>query len=485
MERVEVTELVETQPAGLEAGAVEMGRLARTAEQPVEMEEGAVETEGGAEGAQREARVVDTAEGWGTTNTPGEALLRGKSYPLLNHALLLRHCSSPSGEETSLDKDVMSKEDMVVQSNQGLSLNTLTVSDIKLPLRPGYGQDGHKILLKTNYFKMTIDTSKQLFRYHVDVVSDRKKKSKAGESGKKEDPEPEVLGRRTMRRAFTLLFGSSDFGSHGDRLATDFVSTIITTKKLELGASGKSSFRVLCSEAEETVPRRHPTIYTFTISSLGTVPTTELLRYLASTTTDPSDFAGKDDAIQALNIIVARTPNFKPDVYQAGQNKFFQYPSDPKDYNDLSGGLIAVRGYYSSVRTSTMRTLLNLNAQCSPFYPAVNMVELMGQHSGFDERNWEALEKFIEKLRVKTRYLKNEDGSTDVRVKTVAGLSHQFEERPHVNTGKLQKFGNAKGDHGNAQQLSFDCEDFPNDKPISIERFFKKSKILFLFSASS
>ncbi len=379
----------------------------------------------------------------------------------------------------------MSKEDIVVQSNRELSLDTLTVSEIKLPLRPGYGQDGRKILLKTNYFKMQINTSKQLFRHHVDVVSDRRKKKQSGESGEKEDPEREVLGRRTMKRAFALLFGSSDFESLGDGMATDFISTIITTRKLELGPSGKKSFRIVYHEAEETAPRRHPTTYTFTISLLGTVPTTELLRYLASTTTDPSDFAGKDDAIQALNIIIARTPNFKPGVFQAGRNKFFQYPSDPKDYIDLSGGLIAVRGYYSSVRTSTMRTLLNINAQCSPFYPAVNMVELMGQHSRFEDRNWEALEKFIEKLRVKTRYLRNEDGSIDVRVKTVTGLSHRFEEKTHPNTGKVQKFGNAKGDHGNAEQLSFDCDDFPNDKPISIERFFKKSKILSPSSASS
>ncbi len=382
------------------------------------------------------------------------------------------------------DKDVMSKEDMVIQSNRELSLDTLPISNIKLPLRPGYGKEGRRIVLKTNYFKMQVDTSKQLYRYHVDVKSDRRKKKQPGESGKKEDPEPEVLGRRTVRRAFALLFGSLDFESLGEGVATDFVSTIITTKELELGASGKKTFRIVYLEAEETAPRRHPTTYTFTISSLGTVPTTELLRYLASTTTDPSDFAGKDDTVQALNIIVARTPNFTSGVYQAGKNKFFRYPSDVEKYNHLSGGLIAVRGYYSSVRTSTMRTLLNINAQCSPFYPAINMVELMSKHSGFQGRDWEALERFIEKLRVKTRYLKNEDGSTDFRVKTITGLSHRFEEKKHPVTGKVVKLGNARGDHGNAEQLSFDCDEFPNDKPITIERFFKKSKIALLVFAS-
>lgn len=368
----------------------------------------------------------------------------------------------------------MAKENSISDSNQNSSLSALTLSEFKLPIRPGYGTDGRRIVLKTNYFRMEIDTSRKLYRYQVEVASDKKKRKPAGDGSKKEEPEPEVLGRRTKRRAFALLFENPEFQSVGDGLATDYSANVITTRKLDLGASGKKAFRITYREAEETAPRRQPTTYTFTLTSIGMVPTTELLRYLASTTSDPSDFAGKADAIQALNIIVARTPNLDSNVFQAGQNKFFHFPTDTREYNDLTGGLIAVRGYYSSVRTSTLRTLLNLNAQCSPFYPAINMMDLMEQHSRWDDRTWEALESFIEKLRVKTQYLKNGDGSTDVRVKTVVGLSHKFEDRTNPKTGKLQRYGNARGNHGNAQQLSFECPEFPEEKPITIERFFER-----------
>lgn len=207
-------------------------------------------------------------------------------------------CISPSGQEVSLDAEVMTKENMVIKSNQELSLGSLTLSEFKLPLRPGYGTEGRKITLKTNYFKMDIDISKKLYRYQVDVTSDKKKKKQTGKTGKEEEPEPEVLGQRTKRRAFALLFETPEFQSLGQGLATDYSAYVITAKKLELGASGKKAFRILYREAEETTPRRQPTTYTFTLSLVGMVPTTELLRYLASTTTDPSDFAGKDDAIQ-------------------------------------------------------------------------------------------------------------------------------------------------------------------------------------------
>ena len=223
--------------------------------------------------------------------------------------------------------------------------------------------------------------------------------------------------------------------------------------------------------------RPNATKYTFTISLAGSVPTQELLRYLASTTTDPSDFAGKADAVQALNIIVARTPNFDADVFQSGQNKFYRYPRNEGEYLDLEGGLIAVRGYYSSVRTSTLRTLLNINAQTSPFYPAFNMVKLM-ERFGIYENHWLDVERFVAKLRVKTEYLKDTDGRIEARVKTVVGFSHKFEQVPDSKTGKTKTFGNARGDHGNATQITFDCPEFPNESPITIQRYYlRKHKI--------
>ena len=182
---------------------------------------------------------------------------------------------------------------------------------------------------------------------------------------------------------------------------------------------------------------------------------------------------------------MAATPNSNPNIFQAAKNKYFHYPKSSSDYLDLTGALIGLRGYYCSVRTATMRVLLNLNAQCSPFYPAINMSLLMERQSRWDERSWEGLEVFINKLRVKTRYMKTEDGRLDERVKTVAGLSHRFEDRTNQKTGNIQTYGNAKGDHGNARQLSFKCSDCPEDGLITIEKYFLKSKPMKILMATS
>lgn len=366
----------------------------------------------------------------------------------------------------------MEKENLVVKANRGLSLESLNISGFRLPLRPAFGVAGRNFVLKTNYFKMDIDIAKTIFRYEVDVISDRKKRP----ASQGQDGEQVISGGRTTRVAFGLLFETPDFKSLGHGIATDYSKTILTSTKLNLGVSGSKSYRVQYREAEEITPRRIPIIYTFTLSLVGAVPTAELARYLESTTSDPNDCSGRDEAIQALNIIVAKTPNSNPLVFQAGQNKFFHYPQNSQNYLDLSGGLIAVRGYYSSVRTSTMRTLLNLNAQCSPFYPAINMWALMDKHCRWDPSQWEALEKFIEELRVKTTYLKTA-GKVDVRVKTVVGLSHKFEDRTNPNTREVKRVGNAIGDHGNAQQITFPCDEFPNESPISVEKFFLKSEL--------
>ena len=378
---------------------------------------------------------------------------------------------SPPGGETTPSQAVHAKEDAVVASNKGLSLDTLSLADFKLPLRPGYGTNGRVIYLRTNYFDMAIDPNKSIYKYTVTIKAERKKRK--GDGVEQEEPK---AGRK-QRQAFTILFEEPEFRKLHPGLATDYANTILTSTPVKLGPTKSKVFSFVYRDVEDRVARPNATRYSFTITEAGTVPTQELLRYLASTTTDPSDFAGRADAVQALNIIVARTPNLDPQVFQSGQNKFYRYPKDEKDYLRLSGGLIAVRGYYSSVRTATARTLLNLNAQTSPFYPACGMIPLLEQF-GVPGQWWLDAERFIQKLRVKTQYLKDEKKQIEVRVKTVQGFSHARGEKRDEKTGKIKKFGNAECDHGHAKQIKFDCAEFPGESPISVERYFFRSKFI-------
>ena len=376
---------------------------------------------------------------------------------------------SPPGGETTPSTSVHQKEDAVVASNNELSLNTLTIGEKKpLPLRPGYGKNGRVIYLRTNYFEMGIDPDKLINKYTVTIKAERKKRNEDG----MEQEEPKE-GRK-QRQAFAVLFEQPELRNLHPGLATDYANTILTSTPLKLGPTKSKVFNFVYRDVEDRVASPNATRYSFTITEAGTVPTQELLRYLASTTTDPSDWAGKADAVQALNIIVARTPNFEPQVFQSGQNKFYRYPTDQNNYLDLTGALIAVRGYYSSVRTATARTLLNLNAQTSPFYPAWGMIQLISVFN--PDKGWLNVEKFIQKLRVKAEYLKDKKGQIEVKVKTIQGFSHQRGEKRDQKTGKMKRFGNAEVDHGSANTIKFDCSEFPRDSPISVRRYFLKSK---------
>lgn len=354
-----------------------------------------------------------------------------------------------------------------MKGNKDLSLSTLSLADFQLPLRPDHGTEGTVVHLRTNYFKMTIDAGKKLLKYNLTLTAKYKEPTS---SGKARQPAVPPERSRKRRQALTLLFQLPDFRSIGHGVATDYGSTIITSKALPLEDDGTKDYVVNYREIEDQQPAVNPIVYTFKLSYGGLVPTTELLSYLSSTPGDPSDFTGKDDAIQALNIIVARTPNFNPSVFQSGNNKFFQYPVDPSAYNDLGNGLIAVRGYYSSVRTSTLRTLLNVNAQTSPFYPAIDVLELIEAHG---KEDWRTVEQFLHLLRVRTKYMKHEDGTEIVKVKTILGFSQPPDDVVD-NSGKdLLDSKNRTVKPLNSRQVSFECKEFGN-KTLTVEEYFKE-----------
>ena len=411
------------------------------------------------------------------TNTLQVLKSSSRSCVYIRPYLLNFPCSSPPGGSNIPEAEVEAKENQIVKENKDLSLSTLSLADFQLPLRPDYGTEGTVIYLRTNYFKMTIDAGKKLFKFTLSLTARYKEPGKDTSMGKAKQPAVPPERSRKRRQALVLLFQHPDFRSIGHGVATDYGSTIITSKGLPLNEDGTKDYVVSYREVEDRTPPANPIIYTFKLTYSGLVPTTELLRYLASTPSDPSDFSGKEDAIQALNIIVARTPNFNPGVFQSGKNKFFQYPTDPDTYDNLGGGLIAVRGYYSSVRTSTLRTLLNVNVQTSPFYPAITVVDLIMQHGYGD---WLAVEQFIRLLRVRTKYIKHEDGSDAVKVKTIFGFSQQWDDVLD-NKGKVVldnkkravKRRNIQVRPLNSQQVSFECKELGN-KTFTIQEYFKE-----------
>ena len=317
---------------------------------------------------------------------------------------------------------------------------------------------------------MKINLEKEIFKYDIAIEPVSKKT-------------PALKNRRKRRQLYKILFEETDFQRLGEGVATDYATTLITCGRLFDKARPDKTYELIYRSESElrdedggTQPDERK--YEVTVKFSSMVPSSELIRYVESQPNDPSDFTGRLDAIQAMNIIVAGGPNKEDGIFQAGQNKFFRYPrgtpdrmfSPVYDNIDLGDGLIAVRGYFSSVRTSTSRILLNLNAQCSAFYPEIDLLSLMRGFAGglrIPPGKRSDLEAFIRKLRVTTEQLTRE-GKTVTREKTIWGFSHRY----NASSNKGTK--GADYDYGTSKTITFLCDIYSPPKKVSVNDYFQR-----------
>lgn len=153
----------------------------------------------------------------------------------------------------------------------------------------------------------------------------------------------------------------------------------------------------------------------------------DLLSYLCNT--EPAAVLdAKEEIVQALNIVMAKQVNEDTGVVAHGQNKYFVLENNPAS---LTGGLVALRGYYSSIRISNARILLNLNACTSAFYGAVPLWRLMADFLGgiaphgtdvWNRALVKKLQSFLRLLKVETTYM-IANGIPSPRVKVIKGLN--------------------------------------------------------------
>lgn len=123
-----------------------------------------------------------------------------------------------------------------------------------------------------------------------------------------------------------------------------------------------------------------------------------LMDYLNAPFTNPT--FNKEVAISTLNTIIKEHPIKDTNVFSGARNSKF-YPLNGGEALVLDTGLIAIKGYYSSVRTSVGRLLLNANVCTSAFFhygPVDLLMALFGSAT-------DAAEAFLTKRRISTDYL--------------------------------------------------------------------------------
>lgn len=257
----------------------------------------------------------------------------------------------------SVDARVTATEDGMIQKMRAARAGP--TSDMDLPLRPGYGTVGTKTLVRANHFPVAIPQT-TLFKYDVAMV-------------------PEIKIKRMKKRVFQLLEASA-LGKIKHLIATDYAKTIITPSRLTL-PDDRLQVEVTYYDENQDGPTEKSKKYMVTIQLVQVIEPSELQKYVEG------DSRGFDpgSAIQALNIILAKPPNSDRAIIPLGRSKFFVQENQPAE---LGRGLIALRGYYSSIRPSINRILCNVNVCMTAFYKYELYLLFFGVFAQVINRNW-------------------------------------------------------------------------------------------------
>jgi eukaryotic translation initiation factor 2C len=337
-------------------------------------------------------------------------------------------------QPTPPDATVKALEDKLVLSTKG------QMTTDNFPGRKSYGTKGKPVTLRTNYFHVQLAhevdkkiIEKPLHRYTVDYA---------------DNDMPKIKKRRAIEQI--LQMPAFQKLTH----ATDYATTIVTMEKLDDAVLKKIDLEVVlpvkgsdkpldapANDAPEHVKKaRARNTVKFKITFVGSLNLSELTKHINSTSAG-AFFAGHQSLVQMLNIIVCKAPNEADAVAKLPGNKFYPHAGllgeggHPKvEALDLAGGLVALRGYYSSVRCATGRILLNLNVTSGAFYHSVPLLDLATRFGARDHEQWEM---FIRKLKV----LYKRPGKDPIQgEKTIIGLAKPMSGQTQV---VVKRFGNA------------------------------------------
>jgi len=353
---------------------------------------------------------------------------------------------------TPPDAKVKALEDKMVLSTKG----KMTIDGF--PGRKSYGTKGKPITLRTNYFHVQLVhdldkkvVQKPLHRYTVDYADH-------------EMPKPK------KRRAIEQILQMPAFQQLTH--ASDFAATIVTTEKLDEAVLNKTDLEIVlpvkgsdkpkeapANDAPEHIKRaRARNIVKFKITSGGSFNLDDLTAFINSTSSQ-AHYGGYQNLVQMLNIIMCKAPNEANAVTKLPGNKFYPHEGllgigghPGVESVDLAGGLVALRGYYSSVRCATGRILLNLNVTSGAFYHSVPLLDLATRFGGRDPEQWEM---FIRKLKVQY----NRSGKEPIQsVKTILSLARPMPPNRGQPKVVVKRFGNAN-------EVSFTLKDHTK-KPV-------------------
>ncbi len=278
------------------------------------------------------------------------------------------------------------------------------------PHRPSYGIIGDRVEFQTNYFPVKLPRELVLHRYSItiDVRVDKE--------GKKL-PEPK---NKKMKQIIKILLSDLETSKPRFPIVTDFKSTLVCSKEIP-----KDWWDPLIKyyHEDDIGPGNDPQAYQLHIEEvLPRLGVSVLMDSLASPHTVPP-YAQRESMLQALNILLGHHAKSTRTTTMVGGNRAFPNTKDTEKAS-LTEGLEAIRGYFSSVRLASSRTLVNVNVSHGAFYEAIDLPKLIDKwatkdYQLFGDADWARLEAFLKGLKVRTNYLKDENGNRITQVQSI------------------------------------------------------------------
>lgn len=325
------------------------------------------------------------------------------------------------------------------------NLNTLSLNR-KYPLRPRHGTEGTAVTLWANYVEMippVIPTEGlTLYRYNIIIIAEQIKK---------------VVGRK-REQVVRLALAESEWHNQQEHWVSDFKTILISRIILN-----SSEHNLLYRAENEDDPPVRSQRYTVHIQRDKELSILDLINYLNSTNLSAEYISTKPEMIQALNILIHHYANSNRDLAAIGSSKTF-LPSSPERC-ELGPGLMALRGYFSSVRVATGRILVNVTVSHGAFYADVPLTVLMD--STLDYRNRidiSKLRSLLNRVRVALTHLptrRNRAEQEIFNIRTISGLATGRDGRSPIADKRQANPPDVRYDGATPKDVKFFLENSP------------------------
>ena len=243
-------------------------------------------------------------------------------------------------------------------------------------LRPGFADMQKAVFVRSNHFVVDLDPKKEFYEFEILGIPD------GASRGRKRD------------LVETMMLNCPALRDQPDEYATDFKKKVIAWKDLFVYRSQEDP----AETRTVTLPgRADPTgKVTDTVLRLNFVrklSPRDLIDYVQGR---QSTFANTG-LIEALNILISKgVSEADAQSIEVGTNRFYYKPG----HSPLSDGLIAIRGYFASIRPGMGNVLLNVNTVMGSFYDPVRVSVLLPKFRNDNHR----AERFLKGVRVRIMY---------------------------------------------------------------------------------